>query len=331
LGKEGEEIKLSIIGEKGATELDKFQESTRRLDNLDVARKMEKRGSEKRNIRITTGWERGADGKWRYEILDSEIDLSKLKKSKEGNYYSTLDYNLKLEDYPTLDDVLKNSNELFIAYPQLKNTKLLISIIDNIAAIIHRGSYSQKENAIKIFANNIQDANSTLLHEIQHAIQHIEGFSKGGNLNTASELYSLENYKLATAVQTLKSWKEYTPKDKADKERVDNEIKDQEEWINNQIKKVGKLMLSAEETYLKLAGEVEARNSQERVKFTQKHKRSLLLEETEDVARKDQIFIRNSLGEEQIKFSIQDYIEENKTEIFNQLESKGLLKKEGEC
>ena len=62
--------KFQIIGEKGAEALDKAQEATIRMDNLSVAREMEKAGKDAKTIRLATGWERGADGKWRYEIPD---------------------------------------------------------------------------------------------------------------------------------------------------------------------------------------------------------------------------------------------------------------------
>ncbi len=61
-------------------------------------------------------------------------------------------------------------------------------------------------------------------------------------------------------------------------------------------------MLGAEKSVLQrlynnLSGEVEARNTQKRMKMTAEERRASLAEETEDVARKDQIFIMDNLGE----------------------------------
>lgn len=50
----------NIIGEKGAKNLDQVEEVNFRLDNLEVARSMEQSGKSPEEIKIATGWERGA-------------------------------------------------------------------------------------------------------------------------------------------------------------------------------------------------------------------------------------------------------------------------------
>ncbi len=67
--------KMSIIGEQGAEALNRAEEATIRLDNLNIARQMEERGDSALDIRMATGWERGADGLWRYELMDAEVNL----------------------------------------------------------------------------------------------------------------------------------------------------------------------------------------------------------------------------------------------------------------
>lgn len=61
---------FQIIGEKGAAALDKAEEVTIRLDNLATAKEMEKAGKDAKAIRYATGWEKGTDKLWRYEIAD---------------------------------------------------------------------------------------------------------------------------------------------------------------------------------------------------------------------------------------------------------------------
>lgn len=68
-----EEAKFRIIGEQGAEVLDKIDDSINRLNNLSSAKKMEKEGKSILDIRMATGWERGADKKWRYETPDFEV------------------------------------------------------------------------------------------------------------------------------------------------------------------------------------------------------------------------------------------------------------------
>jgi hypothetical protein len=67
------DIRFSLAGERGAAAADKAEERTARMDNLSVARKMEEEKKDAKAIKIATGWERGADGKWRYEMPDAKI------------------------------------------------------------------------------------------------------------------------------------------------------------------------------------------------------------------------------------------------------------------
>jgi hypothetical protein len=71
-----------------------------------------------KTIRLATGWERGKDGKWRYETRDIELKkdidfIGKLKTQKEAF----------TEEVP-LTDVIEDK-ELFNSYPQLKEVKLV--------------------------------------------------------------------------------------------------------------------------------------------------------------------------------------------------------------
>lgn len=66
-------MQFQIIGEQGAGELDRNTESNERIANLDTAKEMEKAEKDANAIRLATGWEKGADGKWKYEIDDSKV------------------------------------------------------------------------------------------------------------------------------------------------------------------------------------------------------------------------------------------------------------------
>lgn len=65
------------IGEQGAARLDaleaKASEGGRRLEALRTAREMEEAGKDAKAIRLATGWEKGKDGKWRWEIPDLAV------------------------------------------------------------------------------------------------------------------------------------------------------------------------------------------------------------------------------------------------------------------
>ena len=59
-------------------------------------------------IKLATGWERGADGKWRYEEADSLLDDAQINRMKDGA--SRL-----------LGNILGKDNALFDSYPQLRD------------------------------------------------------------------------------------------------------------------------------------------------------------------------------------------------------------------
>jgi hypothetical protein len=132
-------------------------------ENLQVARDMESAGKDAKTIRMATGWEKGKDGKWRYEILDGELKGWAKKDTDEG-YSSNFETNL--------ESVLENE-ELFKAYPSLRKIKVEFKDGNN------TGSFSGGKITVSSNANNKK---SILLHEIQHAIQDIEGFAKGGKV-----------------------------------------------------------------------------------------------------------------------------------------------------
>lgn len=103
-------IRFSLAGVRGAAAADKAEERNARMDNLSVARKMEEEKKDAKAIKMATGWERGADGKWRYEIPDAmRKDLSSA-----------------LEMFPDDDDLKELSNIL-----AKKNEE--IAVPDNIA------------------------------------------------------------------------------------------------------------------------------------------------------------------------------------------------------
>jgi len=86
--------------------------------------------------------------------------------------------------FPTLSELL-HAEDLFNAYPKLKGMRVCIKSDDNEPP---NGSFIKSPHfAIYVNVNHLdwERALSTLLHEIQHAIQQIEGFAEGGNISFA--------------------------------------------------------------------------------------------------------------------------------------------------
>ena len=159
-------VKYLFTGDIGAYNIRLIDEANSRLDNLAIAEEMERQGDDPRRIKLATGWERHRkDGKWRYELDDS--------------IYRTIE-SFDLGDTTktyTLSDVLLGAEDLFNSYPVLMDITVEQKSLD---VELERGSYSPDTLTITINSNlSSTDKRLTLLHEIQHAIQEIEGWTSG--------------------------------------------------------------------------------------------------------------------------------------------------------
>lgn len=145
-------------------------------NSLSQARTMELNDYSDEEIYKETGWFRGKDNKWRFEISDDEavFDLS----------------NVANDTTVTLDSILQH-DKLFAAYPELRNLSVMVdsNMKDgDTAASFQRGVWDEEYgwlgqrisiNPDILYRKDI-DLKSILMHEIQHALQRKEGFATGG-------------------------------------------------------------------------------------------------------------------------------------------------------
>lgn len=313
-------IRFSLAGERGAAAADKAEERTARMDFLSVARKMEEENKDAKAIKIATGWERGADGKWRFEIPDFHFnyekwkdnnkelldgmddkdyrnimryekefyeDLSPIRKKNFDELRSRTGYKIKQE--LTLGDVLegKGADTLFKYYPELRDVKFKFSNLG--AATV--GRYDSKTKTIEVndaLLYSPRMAERNLQHEVQHVIQHMEGFAKGGN---EFQVRGEVKKKFSEVIKQIRQLRAEGKEDEA------KALVEKNRGLYNAYTKNDDY-----NSYKSLAGEVEARNVQERMNMTPEERRKSLAESTEDVARKDQIF----LGVGDVSFSLRD-------------------------
>ena len=283
------DIRFSLAGERGAAAADKAEERTFRMDNLSVAKDMEKNKKKDKAIKVATGWERGADGKWRYEMPDVV-----LRDPKEWVNKKTLTLS-DIVEKP--NDLFKEYPELFDAYPKLKDVKI------QKGRAKMGGSYY--DNTITLNLGGIREAikydldihykiatrllKRTLVHEVQHYIQYEEGFAKGGSEQFVRDAIKDEFEKVIKQIRGLRAeGKEDEAKALAERNKaLYNAYANEKDSYKN---------------YKSLSGEVEARNVSARLNMTPEERRKSLAESTEDVARKDQIF----LGVGDVSFSLRD-------------------------
>ena len=275
-------IRFSLAGERGAAASDKAEERTFRIDNLSVAKDMEKNKKDAQAIKMATGWERGADGKWRYEMPDAKI---KDTMNVGGGHIVKRYEDDMLWNGGKLSEVI-DAPELFKAYPQLKDVRIETDAIMN--DMPSNGEYNSKTNTITIHADELKYMNSILNHEIQHAIQDIEGFAKGGSPRLVRGEVKRKLNEVTKQIRQLRAeGKEDEVKALAEKNRgLYNAYQKNDDY----------------NSYRSLAGEAEARNVSARLNMTPEERRKSLAESTEDVARKDQIF----LGVGDVSFSLRD-------------------------
>lgn len=264
-----QDVRFMFGGEKGAAEADKAEEKTYRMDNLKVAEEMERGKKDAKTIKLATGWERGADGKWRYEMPDAKI--KDMKDIGGGNIVKRFDDDMLWND-GKLTDVI-DAPGLFEAYPQLKDVRIDTDAIMN--DMPSNGDYNAKTNTITIHADELKYMNSILNHEIQHAIQHIEGFARGGSPSLIRGEVKKKFNEVTKQIRQLRA---------EGKEDEAKALVEKNRGLYNAYQKNDDY-----NSYKSLAGEVEARNVESRMGMTDEERRNSLAEETEDVNRDEQI------------------------------------------
>ena len=268
------DIRFMFAGEKGAAEADKAEEKTYRMDNLKVAEEMERGKKDAKAIKLATGWERGADGKWRYEMPDAKI--KDMKDIGGGNIVKRFDDDMLWND-GNLSDVI-DAPGLFEAYPQLKDVRIDTDAIMN--DMPSNGDYNAKTNTITIHADELKYMNSILNHEIQHAIQHIEGFARGGSPRLIRGEVKKKFNEVTKQIRQLRA---------EGKEDEAKALVEKNRGLYNAYQKNDDY-----NSYKSLAGEVEARNVQSRMGMTDEERKNSLAEETEDVNRDEQIVMNGN-------------------------------------
>nr|DAE99822.1 MAG TPA: Inorganic Pyrophosphatase [Caudoviricetes sp.] len=316
------DVRFMFAGEKGAAEADKADEQTIRMDNLDVAKQMEKAKKDAKIIKMATGWEKGVDGKWRYEMPDAKIkdtiDVG------GGNIVKRFEEDMLWTDGKLEDAV--DAPKLFEAYPQLKNIKIHTDVVMN--DMPSNGEYNPQTKTITIHADELKYLNSILNHEIQHVIQREEGFAHGGtpeqverDFNAAKAEWKARSYAFELEEKAKEMGGEYNQSE-VEKALI-QEYKDMDmpEFIPDKetrikgfnyfargyadrsmddaikrfrLDRFQRTDFDSYQEYRKLAGEVEARNVEKRLGMTDEERRNSLASETEDVNRDEQIVMNGN-------------------------------------
>lgn len=250
---------------------------------LTKAQQMIAQGVDPAQVWKETGWGKGVDGKWRFEIND-KFDITDDGKT----IGSSLDYNNGALPALAYGDIgvargqqILNHNDLYDAYPDLKMMEIraardVLGEFDNNNQI--RLNHSLLSNAVggRDLGDTV-NAHSILMHELQHKIQQTENFAKGGNPDQFKELLpnaeSLQDARVMASLLRRGS-------------TVDSVGQDFTNMIgryphngatdlvrNLSPDDIHKMSADPKEAYRRLAGEVEARTTQSRLNLDPQQRR----------------------------------------------------------
>lgn len=263
------------------------------------AEKMAADGADRQAIWNDTGWFKGADNKWRFEIPDNASDI-----------HATGLNNLKRDRGQPMSSLVSH-DELYRAYPELKAIE---AVPENGSRGVYRPGISEsdsfllnelrqpspaKNEQIGLNPHTSTPVKSIALHELQHAISPREGFVGGGDHKTYfvySDPQVMPLREQRTRLENAYEAERLKPSPDAQRlQRIESDIYDLEPAIERAAGMAG---------YKRLAGEVEARNVQTRRDMTPDERKATPPWATQDVPDEQQI-VRFGIGPQ---MSIEDLL-----------------------
>ena len=277
-----------IFDDKAISIINRYNQSagiharTANRELLNEAQAMAAEGKMQREIYEKTGWRRGADGNWRFEIPDNldKIDIKKLQSMKQ---------------FFSLAEIYDNE-KLYEAYPFLREVTIQKEKLDG-----NRLGYSEGDYLI-VIDSDVDEwfTPGTIIHELQHIIQNYEGFASGGNtrqvrtlVNEAIRKKTEEARSLAPhATMYYNRRREYEMAmimgDEARMKELEGPIKKLEQEIPNKARRdriyrlfseADKLLKNANkmndrQLYMNLYGEKEARAAEEKARISTRMERN---------------------------------------------------------
>lgn len=308
-------------------------------NKIAMAERMEADGASPEEIKRKLNMHREADGKWRFETDDSKASFypngdarfasdaeyqryreltdkaeknmlglsaeeltaaEKAERAALAKKYANLPKGSTLGDYMT-------HPELYNKYPDMEEIKVNRSakLRKNVAA-----RYLEGGNAIDIDRYlDKKKFDSTLIHEVQHAVQDIEGFQNGTNTFEALKKAraTMEAYLERTQDEGFR-WAKNLDKqhggEKFKKEYIDISLKN--EYNVDNIEDVGK------KTYANMLGEKEARAAERRLLLDAESRRGIYPTYGKDALVQDEKFVQASEKNNKIHDSLSMWSEADK-------------------
>lgn len=257
-----------IIGVKGAGQLDRllYEGQPDRIDFLKYARDLERsleaaghgRDDIERRTWQATGWQRGADGKWRCELPDNdksalEAAVERAREKGEGTAVC------RIHDIP----------EMKALYPE-DDGSITIHLTDGWSGSLYERKEAGREARIHLTYGTKTTFAEQMEHELEHHCQDVEGFAGGTTIGSIEE-------KKTEIARTLgiRDVRDMTASGMASRyAEADEETKRRVEEIADQsgVRLPDLMALEARRIYLDCMGEAEAENSAVRLMLSEAEK-----------------------------------------------------------
>ena len=185
------DAKYSIVGVNGVKNLKNGSLKNLLIDSYNYAVNLSNQNASNEEIYKQTYWYQDDKGNWKIEIPDNKMTINYKRNIKPGVEYK-------------LDDIIEH-DLLFSLYPELKNYTINFKNYDSKSIVMRLlgksknmkkgGNFNSVTKAISVNKNWLSKKNydaairKTLIHEIQHAIQNIEGFETGASSKISRQHY----------------------------------------------------------------------------------------------------------------------------------------------
>jgi len=256
---------------------------TAKLDQKAIAEGMEKSGRSRDDIWKETGWFKGPEGKWKFEIDDSgmknAVPMNKWVGRNENGVPMAPTVSRAWDEAaksltpeaPVRVKRLFEHDDLKNAYPYGFTKTDQHQDILGLPVYIDEGKLGGAFAGDSIvLGGNLypKDARSTTLHELQHAVQGKEGFAMGGSPGSNGLSYSqLED--------TAKGIYQNSRNSSGDPllDQLFSGSPPLKPWEKmNKMERLGYMEQAQQDIYMRLAGEAEARAVQSRMNMNQKQR-----------------------------------------------------------
>lgn len=285
----------SILGLKGAQNLDKLEEVKFRVENFQIALQMEAEGKSPIEIKRATLWERHlGDNKWRYEVNDGDFLITEFEVGKEYNISDIYESDVT-KAYPNIKFIITENDERREAGSYSSDTNTI-----KINSLFSEFSVQQASDTGRISFGDMHQLRQTIIHELSHASQFFEGFGRGGNPQF-----------LIFRAQNLAGFNEGESKEVS--------IRKAEDFINSTTNQSERILVNffidylktdsaieklkiLDEAYRSISGEVEARVVEKRSLMLFEDFRDSLISRDYEMSVEDQIYISDISSEPQLNF-----------------------------